>query len=169
MNHIAVLVCHDLSAHRIFKASPQVAGPPGFRFYAGAPIVLANGFRVGSVCLMDYEARSEFDDRDEEILKDFASIVVDELELHRQIAVGCEALMSAEHTADEAMYVNGEVLNFLRTSVNLPLSAIGEHSERLIERLESDRPDCAKLASAIKESAARLAREARRLAGNEAG
>ncbi|MGZ0190459.1 MAG: GAF domain-containing protein [Alphaproteobacteria bacterium] len=159
-----VLVCHDLTTHPIFRLSPQVVGPPGFRFYAGAPIELVNGFKVGSICLMDYDPRDEFDDRDEDILKDFASIVVDELELHRQIAEDREALASAKNVAASATAANAEVFDFLSSDVNKPLSDIHDNSSRLIECLEFDRPDCAELAKGIKDTAARLASEARRLA-----
>lgn len=158
-----VLVCHDLQAHPILKSSPQVVGRPGFRFYAGAPITLANGFNVGSVCLMDYEPRAEFDDRDEEILEDFASIVVHELELNRQLAENNTALSLADETADMASATNIQVLDFLADSLNPPLSAIDAYGSQLIERLQPSHPDCAQLAQAIKDQAADMTKELRSL------
>jgi GAF domain-containing protein len=158
-----VLVCHDLQAHPVLKASPQVIGSPGFRFYAGAPITLDNGFNVGSVCLMDYEARHEFDDRDEGILNDFASIVVHELELNRQLAESALALTLAEHTAGKATSTNAEVLNFISNGLNPPLRAIDAYGSQLIERLQPSHPDCAQLAQAIKNQAADLTNEIHRL------
>ena len=163
-----VLVIHNLSKHPIFRESPQVTGGPQFRFYAGAPIVLDDGHRVGSVCLMDYEAREEFDDRDEAILKDFASIVVHELTLHRQIAVADLKLAEAENHASRAWASNAEALDYLMTEVKQPVNAIRNFSTSLINELKTERPDCAELARAIDKAAARIGDDAERFAQRDA-
>jgi hypothetical protein len=159
-----VLVCHDLTAHPVFKASPKVTGPPSFRFYAGAPIELANGFNVGSVCLMDYEPRIEFDDRDEAILKDFAGIIVHELELHRQIAEGGAALSSAKNAAARSAATQAQMADFLTTGLKQPLNAIHDYSSLLIKNLESSRTDCAGLAETIKDTTAGLVNKVQQFA-----
>lgn len=40
-----------------FAANPFVTGNPNVRFYAGAPIVMAGGERIGTVCVIDMQAR----------------------------------------------------------------------------------------------------------------
>jgi GAF domain-containing protein len=40
-----------------FADNPAVTGPPRVRFYAGAPIVLADGSRVGTLCIIDHRPR----------------------------------------------------------------------------------------------------------------
>ncbi len=40
-----------------FAGSPLVQGAPDIRFYAGAPITLANGARVGTLCVIDRSPR----------------------------------------------------------------------------------------------------------------
>ena len=40
-----------------FAGSPLVQGAPDIRFYAGAPIMLANGARIGTLCVIDREPK----------------------------------------------------------------------------------------------------------------
>lgn len=40
-----------------FASNPLVTGQPDIRFYAGAPIVMADGERIGTVCVIDREPR----------------------------------------------------------------------------------------------------------------
>ncbi|CAG8511561.1 25915_t:CDS:2 [Gigaspora rosea] len=63
-----------------FKKNPQVIGPPYIRFYAGAPLRTKDGHNVGTLCLIDTKPR-EFCERMRESLKDFAKVVMRELEL----------------------------------------------------------------------------------------
>ncbi|CAG8493612.1 26599_t:CDS:2, partial [Racocetra persica] len=64
-----------------FKKNPQVIGPPYIRFYAGAPLRTKDGHNVGTLCLIDTVPRNDFCERMRESLKDFAKVVMRELEL----------------------------------------------------------------------------------------
>lgn len=46
------LVVTDLASDARFAYHPMVAGPPGLRFYAGAPLVV-RGQRLGTLCVLD--------------------------------------------------------------------------------------------------------------------
>lgn len=50
-------------------------------FYAGAPLRTPDGYRLGTVCVMDAVPRT-FTPDEEGILEDFAALVMDELRLH---------------------------------------------------------------------------------------
>ncbi|WP_191061412.1 GAF domain-containing protein, partial [Geminicoccus harenae] len=52
-----VFAVEDLAADPRFADNPAVAGEPGFRFYAGAPILDGAGFAVGSLCVIDCRPR----------------------------------------------------------------------------------------------------------------
>lgn len=52
-----VMVVPDATADLRFSANPLVTGETGIRAYAGAPLILADGSRVGAVCVLDTEAR----------------------------------------------------------------------------------------------------------------
>lgn len=62
-----------------FRDNPLVTGPPHIRFYAGAPLVTSEGYRLGSLCVIDREPRS-FDAESANLLCNFAEMVVREIE-----------------------------------------------------------------------------------------
>jgi sigma-B regulation protein RsbU (phosphoserine phosphatase) len=63
-------------------ANPLVASDFGLRFYAGVPLTTADGFNLGTLCILDTEPRRLTDD-ETATLSDMAAIVMDELELRR--------------------------------------------------------------------------------------
>ncbi|KAF9291415.1 His Kinase A domain containing protein [Mortierella alpina] len=75
------LVVLDASQDWRFKNLPTVLGTPRVRFYAGAPLTTANGFNIGSLCVVDTKPRQSFSEKDKTLLVDFATIVMREMEL----------------------------------------------------------------------------------------
>lgn len=75
-------------------ANPLVAGELGLRFYAGAPLVTHDGHSLGTLCVIDQQAR-DFGRRDAEMLTELAGVVMDELELRlaARTTVGHESSM----------------------------------------------------------------------------
>ena len=74
------LVVPDATLDARFHHNPTVTRPGGIRFYAGAPLTTPNGYRLGTICLLDSRPR-EFSADEVAILEDFASIVMDEMNL----------------------------------------------------------------------------------------
>lgn len=68
------LIVNDAANDPRFSDNPLVTGEPYIRFYAGYPLYLPDGARIGSFCLIDREPRA-FSAADVEVLKDFAAIV----------------------------------------------------------------------------------------------
>lgn len=77
------LVILDASADPRFYDNPLVTGEPHVRFYAGAPLIAPDGSRIGAFCAVDQSPRREFTRDQVEMLRDFAAIVMEELELRR--------------------------------------------------------------------------------------
>jgi len=81
-----VFVVPDASKDDRFADNPLVTTPPSIRFYAGAPIHGPDGYRVGTLCLIDPEP-GEFTAEDIAMLKDLAQLVEDEVALLAQSTV----------------------------------------------------------------------------------
>lgn len=77
-----VMVIEDALADDRFKDNPLVLGQPRIRFYAGAPLVLASGHALGSLCLIDQRPR-KFSERDRADLTDMAALVMAQIDLHQ--------------------------------------------------------------------------------------
>ena len=72
-----------------FAGNPYVTGPPYLRFYAGAPLIDSNGYRIGALCVWDMEPR-EFDAENANVLCNFAEVVVRELEKDKlRVGIAC--------------------------------------------------------------------------------
>lgn len=67
----------------IHPIQPLVTGPPYIRFYAGAPLRTAEGYNVGSLCIVDDKPRTECTPRTRHTLKEFASTIMREMSLWR--------------------------------------------------------------------------------------
>ncbi|WP_234414681.1 sensor domain-containing phosphodiesterase [Stenotrophomonas sp. ZAC14D2_NAIMI4_6] len=76
----AGLVINDLRVDPRFSSLPLVAGPPHLRFYAGTPLVAANGVPIGALCVMDSVPR-QFSADDRRQLQTLGMAVMNELEL----------------------------------------------------------------------------------------
>ena len=75
-----VLVVPDTQCDERFADNPLVTGGPGFRFYAGAPLITDDGFALGTICALDRVPRPVPSAEDIESLHLLADCVVFALE-----------------------------------------------------------------------------------------
>ncbi len=75
-----VMVVPDALLDPRFATGPLVQGPPHIRFYAGAPLITADGHRLGTLCVIDSRPRPGFDGRETAALQLMARLVMDQIE-----------------------------------------------------------------------------------------
>jgi diguanylate cyclase (GGDEF)-like protein len=73
-----ILIVSDALLDERFYDNPMVTDDPRIRFYAGVPLVVHNGSKVGTLCLIDRDPRS-LSDEDKELLHDLGKIAEQEL------------------------------------------------------------------------------------------
>lgn len=78
-----VMQVPDATLDPRFAQNPLVTGEPHIRFYAGAPLVTEKGFRLGTLCMIDSRPRQPLDEVQQARLRDFAELVINEMELRR--------------------------------------------------------------------------------------
>ncbi|MFC3581880.1 putative bifunctional diguanylate cyclase/phosphodiesterase [Sphingomonas hylomeconis] len=76
------MVVPDASLDPRFAQNPLVLGPPYIRFYAGAPLTVASGHTLGTLCIISPEPR-HLDAHHVRQLEGLAQVLVDRLELRR--------------------------------------------------------------------------------------
>jgi two-component sensor histidine kinase len=97
----------DASVDPRALANPLVAGDFGLRFYAGVPLTTGDGHNLGTLCIIDKEARP-IDREQIEDLKDLAAIVMDQMEMRLSAR---RAVTQAELMAKE---IDHRVMNSLQ-------------------------------------------------------
>ncbi|MDF1728293.1 MAG: GAF domain-containing sensor histidine kinase, partial [Sulfitobacter sp.] len=146
----APLILTDTREHPEFSDHPAVVSAPNVRFYAGAPIVLTSGFRVGSLCALDLEPHEVPPSEAVEELKQLAIQIADYLE-------GKHAERSAGNLETRARIASDAQLEFLSLvghELRTPLTILLGNARLLRSRL-SDEVDT-RMVKAIESSGGHL-------------
>ncbi len=152
-----VCLVPDATQDERFAGNPLVTGGPAIRFYAGAPLKTAEGFVVGTLCLIDFTPRPAFDVTQRALLTRLAAVAADELELRTQkrelkrLAAVAEAARAA---ANEAAALKASFVETMSHEIRTPLTGI----IGMIEMLGSSglRPEQAHYAATLRAASAHL-------------
>jgi diguanylate cyclase (GGDEF)-like protein len=93
-----VFIVEDTLHDERFASNPLVTGAPGIRFYAGVPITIEPGYRIGALCVSDVQPR-RFSEAEVERLRKLVHAVEGLIAAHDQ---SIRAAASAREAADKA-------------------------------------------------------------------
>jgi PAS domain S-box-containing protein len=109
----SVFVIPDTFKDNRFFDNPLVHSDPFIRFYAGCPLTMSNGSKIGTLCIIDHKPRI-FEASDITLLEDLASIVQREFVSIQaeNSATQFKSTMNAAFDAIIVMDKNHRVVNF---------------------------------------------------------
>ena len=111
----AVFEVPDATRDTRFRGNPLVTGAPDIRFYAGAPLILQHGERVGTLCVIDRQPRQ----------LDAAQVRM----LHSLAAIASQALVMRRDLIDKALAVRTEYERALSEAEAYYRNIVEEQSE----------------------------------------
>jgi len=132
-------VVSDLSTDERFRDMTPVQGEDGIRFYAGTPLVMNDGVRLGTLCVVDVVARDGLDGEEQQALEALARRTVAAMELRRDLREGRPDTRDAL-VADAARHLSAAraALELVGCTAILPHL---EHVVSEVEALATTRPD----------------------------
>ena len=108
-----ILVVQDTTKDERFADNPTVIGKPYIKFYAGVPIMSADGQRIGAFCIKDIKPR-EFSKDDIEILEGLAKWAELEINL-RNLNLSMQDKFVEKYVVENIKRSNKSAANFKKS------------------------------------------------------
>ncbi len=140
---VALMEIPDATRDPRFADNPLVTSAPNIRFYAGAPITMPGGDRIGTVCVIDRTPR-HLDDRQKATLESLAAIVSAMLTQRKQLLALSSALAESEQRVRRLYEATPAILHSIGRDGRLLdvsdrwLALLGYQRQEVVGRLSSD-------------------------------
>jgi GAF domain-containing protein len=121
-----VMQVRDATRDPRFADNPLVTGETGLRFYAGAPLTVPDGQRLGALCAIDTRPR-ELDERQRQALRDLAALAADELRLRRagrEAEAARREAEAARRQAEAADRTKSDFLAAMSHEIRTPMTGV---------------------------------------------
>lgn len=128
-----VTVVEDSLQDLRFHDNPLVTGGVGVKFYAGAPLIVDDDIRIGTLCIVDQEAR-HLSPKKLNSLKILSRHVVDQLKLRKNVKdlkalndnhlKTLEELKESKSIAEKSSQAKSEFLSSMSHELRTPLNVI---------------------------------------------
>jgi len=131
INQEDVFIVEDADNDERFHDNPLVTDAPYVKFYAGAPLIMDNNIRIGTLCVIDNHAR-KITDQQKESLAALARQVVSQLQLRLKI----KEMHELDKAKDEFLSMVSHELRTPLTSLKGSLGILNYQSESLSETMK---------------------------------
>ena len=127
------LVILDATKGPRFADNPFVTGEAGLRFYCGMPLTTRDGFRIGTLCVIDGEPRAEVTESELGAMRDLADMTMEAIEGRDALRNATDALSqhisTAQKQAESGETAKANLMAMLGHELRTPLNAIIGFSE----------------------------------------
>jgi hypothetical protein len=155
------LIVEDAAHDARFTDNALVTGPPGIRFYAGFPLELADGTRLGTLCVIETKPRT-LTDEEAQALAALAEQASAQLELRRALREARAGREQERYGADRTLEARAQesfrIGRVLQKGLAAQLAEISSSVKSLIPETSTGQ---AKLRSGLLRVSARVAETAR--------
>ncbi|HSR73052.1 MAG TPA: adenylate/guanylate cyclase domain-containing protein [Kiloniellales bacterium] len=128
-----LLYVTDLTRDDRFKDLPLVIGEPYLKFYCGMPLINADGYALGTLCVVDFEPR-ELSPSQQEAVRRLAQQAMAQLELRRQVLERDAMLEELEHARTRAAEEQTRADQLLRTVLPVAIAEELKSEQRVRPR-----------------------------------
>jgi signal transduction histidine kinase len=167
-----ILVVLDACQDTRFAHNPLVTADPKIRFYAGAPLIIANGCIVGTLCVIDQVPR-ELTSEQLHGLQLLAGRVADLLELRRQQTLDFEASLkyfteqmqhsfSSQALNDRDMLEDLYLLQQLKEAESQFVQSTEKHWQEVVQQIQLEHTTTTQLVIEVLENLESMQKLARR-------
>lgn len=147
-----LFIVNDARMDDRFATNPAVVSEPYIRFYAGAPLITADGYALGSLAVID-QAPRQLSLEQAAALRILARQVITELDL-RRLVTELQQAITMRKEAEERIHrhqeelahmarlcLAGEMASGLAHEINQPLSAIVTYAQGGLELVRRGKTD----------------------------
>jgi len=135
-----VMIVNDAFQDERFHDNPLVTKDPKIRFYAGAPLITSDGYRLGTICVIDIIPR-EISDRQTKALQALANVVVNCFEMRmylEQLELANAQIANTNKRLGEANQVKSKFLAMAAHDLKNPLASVYGLGLLLLNEPQSD-------------------------------
>lgn len=131
-----VMIISDATSDSRFASNPLVTGHPDIRFYAGMPLVTSEGYKIGTLCVIDRMPKNLTEEQIDSlrILSGQVMKLIELRETVKILRIADQELRTAKGKAERATESKSQFLSTMSHEIRTPMNAVIGLTEILLQR-----------------------------------